>query len=497
MHILIVDDSKSSRDVLRYLVQKHERARISEAANGMDALDIIRTEPVNILITDIKMPQMDGLELIERAREYQPDLQLIVFSAIGDFAYAKKALQLGVVNYLLKPINAEEFCKTLQQVTARYRNSLTRSVWEQFEQIVALPEPPPGAERGPEPGSPWGALPPPLNEYHGILIAESRQSGKDGLAAVEAALPVQFPSCAIGERQSGRVAALLRGGPSDLKTGADAIYSVLETQKEPCSVFSTAFDSSAAGLWRCFHTLTKQMDENRFWESPAGSYSPGEPAETSAQTLAELFNQAEGIGKHIAAHAGDAKEPIRRFLESMRCQGVGERQCKYACSELIKQIFLHIHAPLSLESCIESVSSARTVRDVETCLLEVASFLAGMSSDKDDGKEFNHIILTAQEIVQNEYMNDLNRDIVAGRVYMSPTYFSHLFKKQTGKSFTQYLNDFRMGKACELLRRTTYNIASIAQMVGFTNYPYFCARFRSKYGQTCIQYRKAHFKEGD
>ena len=124
MTVLIADDSKGSRDVVRYLIMKQINAVTKEAANGIAALEIIKTMHIDILITDIKMPQMDGIELIERAKQINRDIQVIIFSAFGNFEFAKKVLQFGAINYLLKPINADEFNKTFEAVIKNYEDTV-------------------------------------------------------------------------------------------------------------------------------------------------------------------------------------------------------------------------------------------------------------------------------------------------------------------------------------------------------------------------------------
>ena len=164
MTILIADDSKSSRNVLRFLIEKQCNADIEEAANGLEALNIIKSKSIDVLITDIKMPQMDGIELIERTEQLNNEIQVIVFSAFADFKFAKKVLQFGAVNYLLKPINAEEFKKTLLEVTNNYELKQKQTVIKQFDEIVI------NKSENPEP------LPYPLNNFNSLILLQSENN---------------------------------------------------------------------------------------------------------------------------------------------------------------------------------------------------------------------------------------------------------------------------------------------------------------------------------
>ena len=115
--ILIVDDEKLERNGIKFLLKREqEEFRILEAANGKDALGVRMREPVDILFSDVKMPYMSGLELAGHARELYPGLEIVIFSGYNDFSYAKEALRYGVVDYVLKPVDPEEFHRTLERV---------------------------------------------------------------------------------------------------------------------------------------------------------------------------------------------------------------------------------------------------------------------------------------------------------------------------------------------------------------------------------------------
>lgn len=116
-NILIVDDQKFERDGVTALIKKFNyQLDVSQAENGEKGLEYIKNNPVNILFTDIKMPFMDGLELSKKATEMKPDIKIIIFSGYSEFAYAKKAIALGVIDYILKPINIQEFKYVIEKV---------------------------------------------------------------------------------------------------------------------------------------------------------------------------------------------------------------------------------------------------------------------------------------------------------------------------------------------------------------------------------------------
>lgn len=117
--ILVVDDVATEVECIQYLVRQHRlRLTMQTAFNGRDALALLKRQPFDILLTDIKMPYMDGLTLAREAKKLDDTISVILFSGYGEFEYAKHAISIGVANYLLKPIVPDEFLLTVRNVMA-------------------------------------------------------------------------------------------------------------------------------------------------------------------------------------------------------------------------------------------------------------------------------------------------------------------------------------------------------------------------------------------
>lgn len=131
---LIVDDEMIERKGIRMLLSwMNIRENILEASNGEEALEVFEKEKIDVLLTDINMPFMDGIELLSRIHEEYPGTETVIFSGYDEFSYAKKAISYGVSAYILKPVNPEEFKrwlvkspKSLQRVSAR-KNGRTKA----------------------------------------------------------------------------------------------------------------------------------------------------------------------------------------------------------------------------------------------------------------------------------------------------------------------------------------------------------------------------------
>jgi len=106
-NILIVDDEQSYRQLLS-LVFEGDRHQIRTATNGRDAIELIKREPVDVVLTDVRMPDMDGIELLRSAREFQPDIGVILMTAFASVETAREAFKLGADDFIQKPFDVEE-----------------------------------------------------------------------------------------------------------------------------------------------------------------------------------------------------------------------------------------------------------------------------------------------------------------------------------------------------------------------------------------------------
>lgn len=121
--ILIADDEQDERNVISYLIDKYKfPLEVKSSSNGKDALSILENEHIDILFTDIQMPFMNGLELATLAKRINPVIEIIFFSGYDDFDYVKQALSLHAINYILKPVNPEEFYKSIKEVSQKISN---------------------------------------------------------------------------------------------------------------------------------------------------------------------------------------------------------------------------------------------------------------------------------------------------------------------------------------------------------------------------------------
>ncbi len=135
--LLIVDDEMTERKGLGYLIRQNEYPfEISEAANGREALALLRREPFDLMLADVKMPLMDGLTLCGAAKQLCPSLLMIIISAYGDFEYTQKAIKLRVDDYLLKPVDVQEFRRAIEDALDALHGHSVRAVPDDQQDIL-------------------------------------------------------------------------------------------------------------------------------------------------------------------------------------------------------------------------------------------------------------------------------------------------------------------------------------------------------------------------
>ena len=131
--VLIVDDEREEREGIAYLLEKYGYpVEAVQASNGAEASKYIRSHEIDILFTDVKMPVMNGLDLAKEVNELRPHVKIIIFSAYGEFEYAKQALEANAVSYLLKPIEIDEFRRLMDDVIDSVNK--TKELYEKRQQ---------------------------------------------------------------------------------------------------------------------------------------------------------------------------------------------------------------------------------------------------------------------------------------------------------------------------------------------------------------------------
>lgn len=497
--VLVVDDEKLERDGIRFLLSMEEGEwEIYEAANGKLALNELRKHPVDLMLTDIKMPHMDGLELSKKAREEYPDLEIIIFSGYGDFAFAQEAIRYGVTDYVLKPVDPDRFHDTIQKIQkeiASRKNKEQQSIKEKsfLQQYFLLGYIYSGDQErlkeaeGIVDFSVW-------EQWHCAILIESDEAFFDS-ASDEVPLEIReelrrsFFYLNLNGRQS---LLLFKDVYCDYVLVAKNVYNLLK-RLHPVRfhlAVSRRFDGYQE-LPEIMEQLEQQMEEKFYHpekhvfsnEDDVLKLSVGEVQDSQImQMISEDITRkdTDQLRKHFAC----LKE---KYHDNTQYSAM---YIKFVFSNVIQELFQEnqFSGERRLEHEIERLYNCRNIMEIlevtEDNIKEYEAFLdRSMSSSRNE-------VAAVKNYIYQHYEEDLNLEMLAEKVYLSSGYLSFIFKKETGMNLNRYIRVFRMEKAKELLCSTNMKVAQVSERVGFANVSYFCRSFREYYGSSPESYRK-------
>lgn len=493
-NVLIVDDEKIEREGLKYLLSREEGERnVFEASNGKQALQIIRSEDIQLVLTDIKMPHMDGLELSRRAKEENPALQIIIFSGYSDFTFAQEAIRYGVTEYILKPVNPEDFHKVIQKAEKvieqrkkkesreiKGKNFLQNYLYSGKLEILEKAKDMINLEK-------W-------NGWHcGILLESDVAFFDTAEETLEEEIQKELRRVCFYLNLNARQSLLLfQDVYCDYQLVANHLYNFMKRKYRDS--FYLAVSRKFEGC-ECLPEILEQLEqqmEEKFYhpekhvfsnEDDVLKLSVGEVQDSQImQMISEDITRkdTDQLRKHFAC----LKE---KYHDNTQYSAM---YIKFVFSNVIQELFQEnqFSGERRLEHEIERLYNCRNIMEIvevtEDNIKEYEAFLdRSMSSSRNE-------VAAAKNYIYQHYEEDLNLEMLAEKVYLSSGYLSFIFKKETGMNLNRYIRVFRMEKAKELLCSTNMKVAQVSERVGFANVSYFCRSFREYYGSSPESYRK-------
>ncbi len=534
--MLIVEDEKWERDGLIDYMQWEELEieLVGAAANGVQGLNLAKKYYPDIVLTDIKMPLMDGIEFAKELGRLQPDCKFIFITGYDDFKYAKEAIHLGAYEYILKPVQKHQLVNavtmTTQKITeernqskyiSRLKHQLSESLYEERERyLISLLE---DGQRGQvdfgitgmselTTGS-YGYIAAALRfdfvtSFHGKGYSEkkifqnelfqrlSRTIGNDGIVARNINEINELIICFMNP-------------VNDRVYVQDTIRRLILKDREesmPEAVVGVgAFVKTPQGLADSF-TQAKSALENVFFKK-----------NQEILFLEDIYEMSEVNGTDTYAlysYAAEYSKKVLNGIVSMDSKGIstvadelfnmieGQTVDKGTVCNLIAGLvgeistllfnydisFTHRLISGDIVATLYEFIKLEHMKDWFKELLEHANRCV---YDKKSNKEEN-IVSKIKEIINNEYNSSIGAETIAHKLELSPNYLGTLFKKYTGKSFTETLTDIRMKKAEELLISGNETLNYIAESTGYINTSHFCKVFKKHYGVSPTDYRKRY-----
>jgi two-component system, response regulator YesN len=511
LSMLVVEDERWEREGLVELWDWSELGIViaGTAVDGVDGYDKALQLRPDIIITDIRMPGSNGLEMSRRIRETLPDVGIIVLTGYSDFHYTREAIMLNANDYVLKPLEEEGLRATVLRVADDCRQIKCQRAREQRLQaggrlaaekllLDVLEERDAGGDILAE----LLALDP-LFAAPGYSVSIVVPAEHDDSASWRPLLP---PSCYVVPCGStpARWALVLpvqesgeRWDAASLLAGSDAPLDMVVVGGEAAVGLNHLGEVYREALERAGHSILygqrgfvkrdSFMEERRRWREASSSFR----AEWGELCL-KLRQHILGLRER---EANEAVEMLFRLL----------RQHSGADKAYITMIFNSLLNELaSLENgqlCEEGM--AATGRMDGKSLYEIQrldelnrllhKYISGLIQrlDKKKNRKDDYIVEKAVKLIEETYGSaKLSLTMLSGELFLSSNHLGVVFKKATGITVHQYIMDVRMRKAEELLRQTKRKVSEIAGHIGMSNQSYFCALFKQKHGMTPGEYQE-------
>ncbi len=532
LNIVIADDESGIIDLCKMLIEYPNAQVIGEAHNGIELLQKIEALQPNTVITDISMPGMTGIELIEKVREAHPEINFVIMSGYTEFEYAQKALQLGVREYLVKPIQAVSLNQILEKIdrqleqrqeeaeaNANVRNKLEASravLMEKYlrdirQSNAVLPIPVVD-----------GAPVVQLQDYDiqvNRYVLDGRFEGKsldhEMLRQLSNDIFSSFQSAGIeGEIQNFSYADdlelvefVLFPSNEDMdaaKEFAKKIYSKKSeaihkiNQQNLFVKASGAVSNVFRGSARNIQEAMKQASTALKWRM---EYNDGYLIswnEKDAANFEKLPSFSKGAELSYAITRRNREEADKIFAEVWKKEhhAAGYVGRRYVLTEQMVESFNRacLELPDSEKwwrqcTVSEMLSGEWTSAAMERRFKERVHSVLDCCEEYLNNRE-NRVILEAKSYIAQHFAEDISLNSIAEHVGLSAAYFSTMFKNEEGTGFAKYLQKVRVEEAKKLLRTTNRKVNDIAEAVGYHDTKSFNKIFQSETQVKPTAYRK-------
>lgn len=522
--LLLVEDEDIIRKGLLAKIQHHnlDISTYYEAADSMDARIILQNLVPDIVVTDIKLLTMDGLSLVEEICAAHPDVQFIVISGHSEFSYAKRAIALGVVSYLLKPVGMAELGDALRKCIARIsakrisakeqqhleeRNLELESVQRANRLLFSRTEPSPEelCSLNPFPDAKGFAL-----AAVSLPEAEVKRQAKAGfcpkdLELLRFALLNITDDLSFGDKylsfhhmQNNTQILLLFSHRGEENYGEIQSYcrELLDVVQQAIHIRVNIFLSSIHRKISpalidevCDAAESKSLDD-------CGVLKVFKPNRTEQSINTQALKHLKScIINNYASQIPEIVEQFFVFPQPCKLTAAYYRLLFIKIADLIAEIQTDLSTKTSSENdlrmaakeIVQRFSSEKAARDfLCQCIMDIFN---------DSHLELNnvrnvHRIRLAQQYIERNYDKQLTVNDLAEQFHLNHNYFSTLFKKETGQTVINYLTAIRMREACRLLSNTTTSASDISKMIGYENLNYFYKIFKKYMGLTPVSYRE-------
>lgn len=500
MRIVIVEDEPKTREGLIHIITKYTSHVIAGAAeNGQAGLSVIRERIPDLIISDIKMPVMDGLVMLETLRAEGIEIYALLLTGYSEFEYARKALQLGVAEYVLKPLQIDEFLNTLKETEGKIQKSRVKKV--SVSQLI------------------WSCLYGKEKEKKDTvsLLKQTLQINEKVQTSLFLIRPVSIANETITEMMEQiqlKLDALCMGKYYIVLLSREQGILVMLTDTQRNRKLREIFESRilrpllTISEWVCsywtiydFSQLDSVLRKMKTLLEASFSFPEGTIIdETMAQGLAyEDIVYPDSLAQLMFREIRNGnREKIMKIGEQFKAdiiESKGNPACireytsRFAAG--ILRVAGEIKENLQREDGMEYavVGIAKSTTKKEICY-QLDKIISAIVCKDESAITENGMILNVIGFIRDNYQSDVTLSEAAAMCGVTPEYLSRIFYKETGVNFSSFIQNFRISMAKRLLLSGNFKVYEVSEQVGFHDQKYFVKVFRKICGVTPSEYKR-------
>lgn len=501
MRIVLVEDENKTRNGIMNMIRQFTNHKVvGTAENGQEGIELVKNVRPDLIISDIRMPVMDGLEMLQGLFDERIPFNAILLTGYSDFEYARKALKLQVADYLLKPLDVEDFLKTLNAVETRIYK--IQNIQMSVEQMIANYLERQQGERE--------DLEPLLNEMlHvnsrteiSLFLMAPRRLCADRLKEMSNCLKELMESLCIdnshvltipGEK---RLLVLVAGTEKNrsLKNRfALKVLPELEDIGQCICIYERIH--GIQGLGETIGLMLGRIDfgfslsAHTVIDEEIISKIQYEPLEYPEQLENAMIRELRSGNK------GKLEDYGNRFIREVADSNANPEVIRGYAIRMIANVFHvardlkeHLNKEDTVKAFTEMIILSDTRAEVR---YQLEKFIRSLSDDQR-GEIFteNSLVMNAIFYIRTHYQEDISLSDVARMCRVTPEYLSKIFFKETGINFSPFLQNFRISAAKRMLLKEDCKVYEVAEAVGFHDQKYFVKVFKKLCGITPSEYRK-------
>lgn len=503
LKVLVVDDEAIVRNDIKNLFcwEKYGYQLVGEAENGQEALRILETKDIDIVIADIEMPVMNGLDLAAQVLSTSHSIKFIFLTAHSNFEFARSSMRLGIDSYILKH---EMSAKVLLNELERMRDSLEKISYQKMACI---------------------------NEaMHGLLCSKQsekecqkilKENGIEFQGGHTFLISVEIHQKKFSEETRNAVTTSVIRAVNKIETAGSTVFSIEETsvgalivmndsdfnhsdwnlsviscvnhiQEELQSALGTAFFilvspiiATETELHQAYLRLKQETDKFYFYDNPRIIFCKQEHT-ASVSCHEEISKLCESLEKRQFQEA----ESYLQLLFTEKFPELKDPSLfKQFLIPITNQIAEVWNSDYDDNTPIDPVAFYQELLNFENVFQayeKICSMLTQLKNFQREKRQER--IRKIKNYMEDHFAEDISLDLLGNLIGVSEAYMSQLFKQQFGISFKIYLKNIRMKKAEEMLLAGNHRIHDVGEKVGYSSTPYFCLVFKHHFGLTPSEY---------